>query len=503
MKKFSIIIYTIISLFSLASCKKQLDTAPTNAVPAELVFQNVSNLSTILQGTWASLMDDFYGDVYSNPGFKSVGLVSDAMGDDVALITTRYGFKTAYTFTQMYDKTQFRVKAFWSEFYKLINNTNIILAHVDGIAGDSTAKQVLKGHALALRAHIYLTLASFYQYSYLKDAQAKSVPIYTLPTTGTTVGQPRATLQQVYQLITSDLQQALTLLQGYQRSAKYQIDPNVVEGLLARAYLNTGQWTLAAQAAIAARQGYPLMSTKDYVTGFNDATNEEWIWGHPEIPTQNGGSYSFNFLDVTYDNGYYSYMADPHFMELFSAGDIRKTLFTWDGDDGLEGYLEYKKIRFGSLVNQTGDLVLMRASEAYLIEAEGDARANHLTDAVTALNNLRTARTADLYDPTGQTQQNLIDTILVERRKELWGEGFSLSDIIRTQGTVVRKPYTDAGGNPILVTVTKPDGSTEQVPAKYHTTLRFPDATPFVANSPFYLFAIPQSEEQSNPNLYK
>ena len=503
MKKFSYIIYTAIGLSTLAACNKQLNTSPTNAVPGELLFQNVTNLSTLLQGTWASMMDDFYGDVYSNPGFKSISLTSDAMGDDVAVIPTKYGFKTTYTFTQMYDKTQSRNAAFWGELYKIINNMNIIIAHVDQVDGDATAKQVLKGQALALRAHTYLVLGSFYQFSYQKDPQAKSVPIYTLPTSDTTVGHPRATLQQLYQLIVADLQQALPLLKDYQRSSKWLIDENVAQGLLARAYLNSGQWTSAAQAAVAARQGYTLMSPAEYKAGFNDISNEEWIWGHPELPTQNGGSYSFNFIDVTYNQGYYSYMADPHFMELFADGDVRKTLFYWDGDPGLEGYLAYGKIRFGSIANQTGDLVLMRAAEAYLIEAEGDARANNLADAATALNVVRAARTAPLFNATGQTQQNLIDTILVERRKELWGEGFSLSDIIRTQQSVVRRPYTDAGGNPIKVTITTPDGTTKQVPAKYHTSIKFPDGTNFVPNSPYYLFAIPQSEEQNNPNLYK
>ncbi|HVU58785.1 MAG TPA: RagB/SusD family nutrient uptake outer membrane protein [Puia sp.] len=503
MKKINHIICLALGLTALTACNKQLNTAPTNAVPGDLLFENVTNLSTLLQGTWSSMMDDFYGDVYSNPGYKTIGLVSDAMGDDVAVIPTKYGFKTTYTFTQMYDKTQSRNTAFWGELYKIINNMNIIIAHVDQVEGDSVAKAVLKGQALALRANTYLQLASFYQFSYQKDPQAKAVPIYTLPTSDTTVGHPRATLQQVYQLIVADLQQAVTLLQGYDRPAKWLIDQNVAKGLLARAYLNTGQWTLAAQAAVAARQGYTLMNPAEYKSGFNNIDNEEWIWGHPEIPTQNGGSYSFNFLDVTYNQGYYSYMADPHFMELFADGDVRKSLFYWDGDPGLEGYLAYGKIRFGSIPNQTGDLVLMRASEAYLIEAEGDARANDLDDAVIALNALRAARTAPAYDPTGQTQQNLIDTILVERRKELWGEGFSLSDIIRLQQPVVRKPYTDGAGNPIQVTVTTPDGTTKTVPAKYHTALRFPDGTPFVANSPYYLFAIPQSEEQNNPNLYK
>ena len=38
---------------------------------------------------------------------------------------------------------------------------------------------------------------------------------------------------------------------------------------------------------------------------------------------------------------------------------------------------------------------------------------------------------------------DLLETIWLERRKELWGEGFSLIDIIRNQQTVVRKAYPD------------------------------------------------------------
>ncbi len=41
-------------------------------------------------------------------------------------------------------------------------------------------------------------------------------------------------------------------------------------------------------------------------------------------------------------------------------------------------------------------------------------------------------------------------------------------------------------------------GVTKQVPAKYHTALKFADGTPFVANSPYYIFAIPQAEEQNS-----
>ncbi len=47
------------------------------------------------------MMDDFYGGTFGNPGYKTISLVSDAMGNDVALITTKYSFAPVYRFTQM------------------------------------------------------------------------------------------------------------------------------------------------------------------------------------------------------------------------------------------------------------------------------------------------------------------------------------------------------------------------------------------------------------------
>ncbi|WP_343668407.1 RagB/SusD family nutrient uptake outer membrane protein [Chitinophaga sp.] len=491
--------YFVVAVVALSACNKQLDTAPSDAVSEDIVLKNVSNLATISEGTWASMMDDFYGGTYSNPGFKTIALTSDAMANDVALITTKYGFPTAYRFTQMNDKTQARVSAIWGQLYKIINNSNIIIANVDKVDGDATEKQFLKGQALALRAHTYLTFASFYQFSYLKDSLAKTAPIYTTPTTAATQGNPRATLKEIYELIFSDLLQAKELLADYDRPAKYKINKDVVSGLLARAFLNTGRWDLAAAAATEAQQDYPLMAQSEYSKGFNDVNNTEWIWGHPEIPSQSDGSYSFHFLDVSSSTSYYySFMADPFFKELFEDGDIRKTLFSWDGSAAArEGYLQYKKFKFKS--DQTADLVLMRSAEAVLIKAEGYARAGDLSRGTDALNELRGARGAGLF--TGGTQEELVNAILIERRKELWGEGFGLSDIIRNQLAVVRKPYVDASGNDIKVTITRPNGSTAQVPAKYHTALKFSDGSNFVANSPYYIFVIPQAEEQNNPNL--
>lgn len=499
MKPNIIILIVAVLLFTgTTGCKKDLTTTPTNAVSEDQVFSTADNIETILNGTWAYMNDTYF--TYANPGYTSILRTSDAMGDDVAIITNKYGYRDAYQYSLANNQT--RLNAIWTILYKVIDNCNNIITRIDAASGSADKKAQIKGQALALRANSYLNLATYYQFSYLRDPKAKAVPVYTTPTTGSTEGKPKSSLEEIYTLITTDLNQAESLLASYSRPAKYKINLDVVHGLQARTYLNMGNWTLAVEKAAAARKNYSYMNAAAYYDGFNDLGNDEWIWGHGQKPDQSTASYTFHFLDVSSSSSYYySFMADPNFKTLFDSNDIRTRLFSWDGLPGREGYLRYAKFKFRA--DQTGDIVLMRSSEMTLIQAEALARNSDLNGAVQYLNELRNARKADPFILAGKTREQVIDAILTERRKELWGEGFALSDILRTQTAVKRLPYNDANGDPIKVVVTTPDGSTKTVTAKQHTTLRFPDGTDFKANSIYYLFNIPQSELNTNPNINK
>lgn len=62
-------------------------------------------------------------------------------------------------------------------------------------------------------------------------------------------------------------------MKSYKRNNKDKIDLSVVNGLLARTYLNTGEWLKAADAANTARTGYTFMPAEKYSEGFNDIGN--------------------------------------------------------------------------------------------------------------------------------------------------------------------------------------------------------------------------------------
>lgn len=478
-------------------CKKDLTTSPTNAVSDELLYTTADNIETVLNGTWAYMHDTFF--TYSNPGYSTILRTSDAMGDDVAIITNKYGYRDAYEFTLADNQT--RLNAIWTILYKVIDNCNNVIAKIDASTGTDAKKAQVKGQALALRANSYLNLATYYQFNYQLDPQAPAVPVYTEPTTDKTAPKGKSSLEDVYKLIISDLSAAEKLLPAYQRpsATKYKINIDVVHGLLARTYLNMGKWDLAAQEALEAKKNYNYMPAAEYGSGFNDLKNSEWIWGQGQQPDQSTASYTFHFLDVSSPSSYYySFMADPNFQKLFDDGDIRSKLFFWDNLDGREGYLRYQKFKFRA--DQTGDIVMMRSAEMTLIAAEGYARSGNTPRAIDLLNELRTSRQAKIYTGSND-QKSVIDEILIERRKELWGEGFALSDILRTQSAVKRLPALDEKGQPLKVTIVKANGTQVVVTAKQHTTLTLAEGKPFTPNSKFYLFRVPQTELNSNPNI--
>lgn len=484
MKKLVYPFLSVILGVSLYSC--DLDTEPSDSVDSGIVFENADNAEKVLNGTWSYLFDTYF--TYQNPGWNSVLLASDAMSDDVAVQPGKYGYLAHYSFTNMSSTSATSVTAVWTLAYKTIDNMNNVISKIDGVSGDATHKAQIKAQAEALRGYIYLNLATFYSFSYQKDPDALSVPIYTEPATISTEGKSRSPLKDVYKQAETDLLAAYNGIGDFSRGvSKHKINKSVISGLLARLYLQTNQWELAQKYASEGQEGSSWMAKDDYSKGFNDVNNAEWIWGHGQTPEQSTASYSFQFKDVSSKSSYYySFMADPYFRDFFDNNDIRTGLFEWD-TQRYKGGLMYKKFLFRA--DGTADIVLMRKAELVLIEAEAYAEQNKLTEAINKLNELRGQRGADTPDLTQLSKAQLVDAILIERRKELFGEGFGLSDILRRQKSVERKEVEKGR----LVPGT-------DIEVKGHTVVKL-DGKEFTPNNPVYLFAIPAAEATNNPNL--
>src|SRR5690606_9153228 len=146
-------LYIAISLlWLLSACQDKLELNPTDAVADSEVFSSTKNIETVVNGTWRFLNDTYF--TYANPGYSTVMRTSDAMGPDVA-VTTKYGYRDPYAFTDLNNKAATRVRAIWTLLYKVIDNANNIISKVDQAEGTQQEKDVLKGQAKALRAFAY------------------------------------------------------------------------------------------------------------------------------------------------------------------------------------------------------------------------------------------------------------------------------------------------------------------------------------------------------------
>jgi hypothetical protein len=484
----------------LSSCGDEFfNTSPATQITTPEVFSSEANIDAFINGSIRFLLENSTSQ--DNPGLPTIFLTHDVMGEDAFARDGRYGFRDSYPYRDPFDNTTRRALFFWTLQYTSIDHANNIIANVKVDSNSKASLKHLRGQAYALRAHNYLNLVRQYQFTYAKDANAKAVPVYTDPTTPNTVPKPRATVKEIYELVISDLTEAEKLLSGFERAEKNRPNLNVVYGLFARAYFTQEKWELARDYAAKARNGYPIMSATQYTQGFNDVSNPEWIWGHPQTLMQNKGGASYMAYiettpyatDAAGTNLYYGYnsiMPDPNFITLFDKDDVRKSLFEiakQPAEALYRGY-RYKKFR-NKYPNHDAHIVLMRSSEQLLIEAESKARLNDVPGATATLNELRSQR--GLTDLSGLGKDELIREILLERRKELWGEGFRLYDILRLQTAPVRKETTEK--------FVDARGATVSILG--HWITKFPDGTPLVPNSKYYLFPIPLNEINNNPNL--
>ena len=527
-----------ICLGALAACTFtacDLDTAPTTSLDADAVYKNTENADRVMRGVWNYIFNS--GSTYASIGYGAIMMNDDFAGSDVVR-TTSYGYSSSYNLTNGYGRGEIN-NVMWDMIYDPINNCNAVLANIDNIEGDQTEKDRIKGQAYATRGFLYMLLASHYSFAIDKDPNAVCAPIYTEPTSYdmATTGKPASSVSEVYAQALADLKAGYDLIptdynRGSNSTDQYKIDHTVVTGLLARTSLYAREWQDAynyADEAMNLKNRY-LMSETEYKSGFNDALNQEWMWGYSCTIDDNLPAYNFYFKDTTTPGSYYSCLnVDPYFKELFEDNDYRKDMLYWGPNAGYgEWIMLNSKFKFADIDNMLADLVLMRVSEMYLIKAEAAAHlAGKTSEAQSLLKELRDARMKAGYTAAEVTAtgDDLLKEIWLERRKELWGEGFALTDIIRNQQAVERKSWqhfvectysenedgTVTDKTPIVTEtgdVILADDKDEAYQKKYclilqgHSTVKLPDDTDFVPNSKYYLFRITEQEELQNLNLY-
>lgn len=465
MKKILIINMLLLTGFTviMTSCKKDyLQTAPTDQAAQGDIFKTTTNAWNAINGIHRSLYIQYNS--RQDQGGQSKNMIDmDILGEDVVFPTTGNGwFVTTYRWTDHRNENAWSPYFNFQFYYDIIANANMIIANIDAASGPDADKKVIKGQALAYRAWSYFQMIQLFGKRYDKATANDGLGL-TLVLAPTTEKLPRATVSEVYNAIVKDLTDAITNLTGAPtRSNVSHININVAKGIRARVALAMQDWTTAAQMANEARTGFSLMSNAQYLQGFNNYTNPEWMWGSRQVADQTTYFYSF-FAYMSADFNSTNIRTNPKCINsalynLISATDVRKGLWDATGANTVfpippggvrKPYMHRKFLSGGGSGSSIGDVPIMRVAEMYLIEAEARARAGGQdATAANVLFTLVKNRDAS-YVLSTNTGQALIDEIMIHRRVELWGEGFRFYDLKRLNLPLNR---TGANHDPAVAT---------------------------------------------------
>lgn len=440
-----------VTLILAMSCGKEyLETKPSRQVADEQVFSNIENAKAALNGIYRFMFQRttiVSTNVQNKPGVGGILLGLDFMGEDVGIATATWYTSTGEGNWNAARNDNHNVnKYYYRTFYKIVGDANQIIERVDDLNATIEEKNSLKAQAYALRAYAYSYLVQLYAKRYdarLSNNNQLGVPL-VLKSTDFVL--PRATVEEVYESIINDLDSAINL-NVTKRTNKSQIISVVAKGLRARVALTMQDYPNAIKYSkeVIDSQLFPLMSIEDYQKGFNDATIGEYMWAMMPTVDQDDTFGSF-FAQIAY-NANTTYMRgtpkriNSALYQKISATDVRKKM--WEPTPTEENFplptsqftrQDYMSRKFSIKQPGTalGDVSLMRSSEMHLILAEAYASASQPNYALAQEALFHLMKTRDLNAvKSNNTGQALLDEIWINRRVELWGEGFRYLDLKR------------------------------------------------------------------------
>ena len=415
--------YALLFFTAIISCESELELEPRQSIPASAALETEEGLLGMLIGTYAEAGS---GTTYGG----ETQMTSDLLGtdDQVSWNGTFIGPRQFFTKSILIDNAF--VRDTWTNHYQVINQANLVIDNQAVIENSSTRSQA-DGEAKFLRAISYFDLVKFFAQQYASGGNNTQlgVPLRTVGKAQFTQADSqaeRASVEDVYSLIINDLTDAYNQLPS---SNGIFADKYAAQAMLARVYLQQGNYAAARDAAddVLQNSGHSLTST--FAGAFNNDTDSNEDLFALQVTTQDGTNAFITYyasqanggrgFDIAVEQGYLDLFDDPN-------NDERASFFTPNS-----GFLLTDKY-----TNQFANVSVLRIAEMHLIRAESNFRLNTAVglDPLTEINALRGRSSAS---PLAALT---LDLILNERQLELGFEGHLLYDFKRTNRNIGTLP---------------------------------------------------------------
>lgn len=485
---------------SLSSCVNDwLDVAPSDGTDADAALTSSSDLAAARTGMYAALKGNsnlvdyygqqffVYGDVHAGDDYQ----YNNIGGSNRASFYYDMTYQTASEFSSSTSSSNVA----WKSPYIVIGRANRIIAAAEGgaLSDAAEAKATIDQYAAeakVLRALAHFDLVRIYGKPYTEDQGASlGVPLVT-GVLESNAKPARSTVAEVYTQVVKDLTEAIS-----SNALATETEPGYVsvwgaKAILSRVYLNMGDYANALSVAedIIKNSGAALWTRDQYFKAWDASTpNESEFLFRLNVAGSTDNNDLNGIGNLQQRDGYKEMVATKKFVDLLTSDpkDVRNDMFLPATAAKEVATYGTNKVFLNKLRGQGGNLrnvtivPIIRLSEVYLTAAECAFRKNDKTKAVEYLNDLVKNRTTT--EASLATVDNItLERILIERRKELIGEGQRYFDALRNNETITR--YTS------------------EADKGWHKTLS-KEAQSFDRDYFKAIAAIPQAEINANPNI--
>ena len=406
----------IISLFALVSVAiiscDVLETEPQTSIDSNGVIENGTSAEAVLAGAYSDLQDD---DLYGIEFPLNIDLIADNAVFQGFFDSQLELDQKAVPITNLW------ISSAWVDFYRVINTSNLLIDEIPDLNDDAFAdSNLVLGEAHALRALAYFDLLRVFGEHYDVNSTF-GLPLIVDPIPDNDFNQipdlERSTVQQTYNLILEDLDEAIDLMAGYVDNERLTYWGAVA--LRARVNLYAGNYTAAFNDAddVIQNGGFTLLQDLDEVYLTLEPSDESIF--DLVFNEQDQSSYN-DFIQ-----GRDEYNVDPDLLASLEPGDERANFF----------YQSRNRDRSGKYqdANNANNAKVIRLAEMYLIRSEAAVFQTITPNPNAGLADLNTIRNrADLGDAGPfLTVDDYVDALLQERRIEFNYEGHRFFDLVR------------------------------------------------------------------------
>jgi hypothetical protein len=398
----------LLAVTVIPACKKYLNASPDKGLVIPATFQDLQAViddngdnNRIYMGLGEASADNYY--------LKDADWASMSASD-----------RNTYTWgDDLFTGSSFNE---YQSLYKSVYNANLVLETIPGI-GHADIRQSdwdnLRGCALFFRARAFHLLVTTFATAYDSVTAGNDPGIALRSGTDFNVPSVRASVQESYSKIISDLNEAIPLLYAIPAHVMRPSKP-AAYALLARTYLvmrNYKEAGLYADSALRFKNSLMDYNGGEGVNGPDASTPFQAF--NPEV--------IFNANGLIIPIYFYYAKIDSTLYNSYDTNDLRHTLFFKGNGDGTYYFRGHYFSDGASLFYG------LATDEMYLTRAECQARMGKTDEAMATLNFLLIKRwkTGTFSDFTAIDQNDALNQILRERRKELLMRDIRWMDIKR------------------------------------------------------------------------